>query len=257
MDPAAEIALKAGTPILTFLLGRASPRIVAELKYRRTKRFWRPVARSEPTVVVGTHQLPHWEASSLMSTAEARAIDELRTHLRSLYLPDFTVSFGDELPRGRTLGGTLLCFGGPDTSVVAARAWRSACTSFVWGDPELHELSIRDEKSGGSFGPEGFGLGEVTRDYALVVKTPNPFAQPESGASALLFAGCLGYGTWAALRFAISDEFVTDSRIIGSDAMECLLAVDVVAGAPQRIELLEVRQLPAPRSAPDDAAQRR
>ena len=249
MDPMVDVALKAGAPVLTFALGRAWPRAAAEAKYRRTKRFWRPIARSNPMVVVGTHQLPSWESSSLMSVAESKAIDELRAHFRSLYLPAFAVSFGDELPRGRTFDDTLLCLGGPDTSAISARLWRTASTSFAFGDPDRHEIAIHDVSTGDRYSPVGFG-GEVTRDYGLIVKMPNPFSQPDAECWALLFAGCLGYGTWGAVRFAVGKAFATDPVVGGSDAIECLVSVDVEVGAPQKIQLLEVRQLgPAGNSA--------
>lgn len=249
MDPAIDIALKLGAPIVTFGLGRAWPRVVAETKYRRTKRFWRPIARSRPMVLVGTHQLTGWEASSLMSVAEAKAIGELRAHFRSLYLPDFEVSFGDELPRGRTFDDTLLCIGGPDTSAISARLWRSAPTTYAWGDTERHEIGLRDTATDEYLTPDGFGRGDVTHDYGLIVKMPNPFAQPEAGRWALLFAGCLGYGTWAAVRFALRKSFVTDPRVVATDSLECLLSVDVEAGAIQHTEIVEVRPLDLARRA--------
>jgi hypothetical protein len=243
VSTAVDIALKVGVPVLTFALGRAWPRAVAEFKYRRTKHFWRPIARSEPTVIVATHQLPNWEASSLMSTEEAKAIDELRAHFRSLYLKQFQVTFADEIPRGRVLDGTLLLLGGPDTSPLSLRTWRSVPTTFVWGDPERHDISIHDKQTGTHYVPAGFRRGEVTRDWALVVRMPNPFAQPEANRWVLLFAGCLGYGTLAAVRFATSPAFVAHPFVAKAESFECLLSVEVVSGAPQRIELVEARRL--------------
>lgn len=243
MEPIIDLAVKVGTPVLTFALGRAWPRLLAEAKYRRTKAFWRPVARSNPMVVAGTHQLPNWEASSLMSVAESKAIEELRAHFRSLYLAPFSVTYGDELPRGRTFDDTVVCLGGPDTSAISARMWRCASTSFVWGDSARHEIVLRDVKTGDEYLPDGFRDGEVTRDYGLIVKMRNPFAQQDANRWALLFAGCLGYGTLGAVRCAIGKAFAEHPLVAGSDAVECLVAVDVDVGAPQRVRLVEVRPL--------------
>src|SRR4051812_38108068 len=102
MDPTVDVALKIGGGVVTLGVGAASRRIVAEFKHQRTKRFWRPIAKSRPLVVVGTHRLDGWEATVLMSVGEAKAIEELRGLFASLYLPDLEVSYGDDLPTGRT-----------------------------------------------------------------------------------------------------------------------------------------------------------
>jgi hypothetical protein len=182
-----------------------------------------------------------------MGIGEAKAIDELREYFRSLYLsPNFNVSFVNELPHGGTREGTLLCLGGPDTSLgsegIIADLWRRATTSFVWGDPAQHDITIYDRESGEHFAPEGFPE-NVTRDYALIVKMPNPYAQPDTGHWVILFAGCLGYGTWGAVRFATTDAFVKDPRIAEADSVECLLSVEVAAGAPRQTQLICVRPL--------------
>jgi hypothetical protein len=195
-----------------------------------------------------------------MSVGEMRAIEELRAHFRRLYLPEFEVNFTEDLPDAKTYDSTLLCLGGPDTSPIAAQTWSAAPTSFKWGEHERHDVSIHDSTSKYPvLKPEGWqdargrrglavrggsrGQGAVTRDYGLVVKMPNPFAQRQPERGALLFAGCLGYGTWGAVRFSITETFTQHPLVLAEDAVECLLAVDVLGDAPQRIEVMDVRPL--------------
>jgi hypothetical protein len=242
-----EIALRFGTALLVFLLGRLSPRIWSWVQYHSAKRFWRPVVRSQLTVVVGRHELAEFEPSGLVGVGDAKAVDVLREHFHTLYLSsNFPVRYVDELASGKSYDGTFLCLGGPNASPqgqgIIADLWRKAPTSFTWGDPTRGDITIYDRESGEQFRPQGFP-GTVTRDYALIVRMPNPFSQPGSGGHALLFAGCLGFGTWGAARFATTTAFLKDRRVARTDAFECLLSIDVANRSPARTKLLTFRQL--------------
>jgi hypothetical protein len=201
-------------------------------------------------VVAGSHYLPEWEASGLMGIGDAKAADVLRRQFRKLHLREFPLSYANEIPPGQTYTGTLLCVGGPDTGPTILEAWKRARTSFEWVDPERHDLRIRD-KNNPSIKPyePGYGLNwaghtEVVRDYGLIVRAPNPFAQKGDNDWILLFAGCFGYGTLAAVKYAVTEDFVTQELVHKGHPVECLLSVDVVGGAPQRSELLDIRPLP-------------
>lgn len=252
MSVAGEIGLNAGIALLLYLVGLITPWIRSTYRYRQTRPFWRPLARSHVTLVVGRHELHTWEPSGLIGVGDAKALEELGEYFRSARLPPFQVKFVDEIPRGQAPGGTLLCIGGPDTSLsdgefrLISDLWRRAPTSFSWGDSSQHELAIRDTRSGDYFEPAGFP-NEVTRDYALIVRTPNPYSQRETRDWVLLFAGCVGYGTWGAVQFATTPAFIEDARLAGADSFECLVAVEVANGAPGQIELVDVRRLRAVR----------
>lgn len=242
-----DIAIKIGTAVFIFLFGRLSPWIWSWVQYHSAKRFWRPVVRSQPTVVVGRHELADFEPSGLIGVGDEKAVDLLREHFRTLHLSsNFPVRYVDELPTGNSYDGTFLCLGGPDASPqgegLIADLWREAPTSFTWGDPTRHDNTIYDRESSQQFRPHGFP-GTITRDYALIVKMPNPFSQPGSEDYALLFAGCFGFGTWGAARFATTAAFLKDHRVEGADAFECLLSIDVANRSPARTELLAFREL--------------
>jgi len=244
-----EIATKVGTAALLLLFGRLSPWIWSWVQYRYAKQFWRPVVRPQPTVVVGRHELAEFEPSGLIGIGDEKAVDLLREHFRTLHLSsNFPVRYVDELPPGISYDGTFLCLGGPDASPegkgIIADLWREAPTSFTWEDGP----AIYDRESSQRFRPQGFP-GPVTRDYALIVKMPNPFSQPEAKEYALLFAGCLGFGTWGAARFATKAEFLKDFRVENTDAFECLLSIDVANRSPVRTKLLSFRELSPSTSA--------
>lgn len=184
---------------MSFVLGLTAPWLRATWTNRATRPFWRPIAQSPLTVVLGRHDLLGWEPSGLMGVGDAKAIDELREYFRSLHLMPFTVQFVDEVPKGQTHDGTLLCIGGPDTSLsngefrITADLWRLAQTSFRWGNSAAHDIRLVDSNSGMCFAPDGFPTA-VTRDYALIVRMPNPYAQQDAGGWAFFLRGASGMG---------------------------------------------------------------
>lgn len=243
-----EIAVKLGASLVLIALGRLAPRVWSWVQYRYARRFWRPVVRPRLMVVVGRHELADFEPSGLIGVGDAKAVEVLRGYFRKLYLPSgFRVRYVDELPSGKSYDGTFLCLGGPNASPqgqgIIADLWRQAPTSFSWGDPARQDLTIYDRESGEHFHPHGFP-GTVTRDYALIVRMLNPFAQPGASEYALLFAGCLGFGTWGAARFATTDAFLEDPRVARTEEFECLLSIDVANRSPGRTELVAFRRLP-------------
>ena len=52
-----------------------------------------------------------------------------------------------------------------------------------------------------------------------------------------------GFGTWAAIRYAISSEFLQSPIVNGDDPLECLIETDVVRGIPQSIRPVILRKL--------------
>jgi len=82
-----EIVERVGPAVLTFALGRATPRIVAEVKGHHARRFWAPVVKTDTEIVLGRHVHPEWEPSGLLGLGDARALAELRRHLRRLTSP--------------------------------------------------------------------------------------------------------------------------------------------------------------------------
>lgn len=243
---ALELGTKAGVAVVIFAAGRAYPWVRSWVRYWRAKRFWRPIVSSRPTVVIGKH-VAKWEPSALMGIGDAKALDELRMHFRTLHLPaDFPARFVDEVPSGATLDENYLCIGGPDTSPggegLIADLWRRSQASYEWGRSAEGVARISDGRSGRWFEAQGLP-GDLTEDYALIVRMRNPYCQPDAKRWVLLFAGCSGFGTWGALRFSTTSEFVKNHLVASDDAFECLISVEVVNRAPGKLSALDVRTL--------------
>jgi hypothetical protein len=243
---ALEIATKVAVAVFLFVAGRAYPWIGSWVRYWRAKRFWRPIVSSRPTVVIGKHETA-WEPSALVGLGDAKALDELRMHFRTLHLPsDFPARFVDEVSSGATPDGNYLCIGGPDTSPdgdgLIADLWRRSRTSYAWARSAEGIPGIYDGRSGERFEAQELG-GYLTEDYALIVRMRNPYCQPGAKRWVLLFAGCSGFGTWGALRFSTTSEFLEDHLVASDGDFECLVSVEVANRAPGKVSLLDARAL--------------
>lgn len=108
------------------------------------------------------------------------------------------------------------------------------------------ENVIVDKKDGKTTGAiikdDAFSSGqqEVGTDYAVIFSTKNPFA-PEK--RLLYIAGIHDYGTWAGIRFVMTNEFVDHPLVRGHKNVEALIETDVLKQYPLRIRLIEMREL--------------
>jgi hypothetical protein len=87
-------------------------------------------------------------------------------------------------------------------------------------------------------------------DYCIIIRAANPF-DPQK--QVLYIGGAYGYGTWAGVRYALSDEFCKNAIVTAKAGkghrsgtgkpFECLLATEVFRDAPLGIRLVVIREL--------------
>lgn len=243
---ATEILTRAAPAALTFALGRAWPRLLVEVKARRAKRYWGPVARRSTVFVVGRHHQDDEEPGGLLGLGDVRTIRAINSHLRELFVAEPDVLFDDQLAGDDVLGDkTVIAIGGPYANRYTRGIWKRTGATWRFQDDHPGTFAVVDTIDGRMRRPERDADGAVRRDYALIIRMPSPVAR-RAGHHLFLFAGCYGYGTTAAARCATSDEFLDDARIDGADGIECLIGVDVADGVPHAWDLLEVRSLSSP-----------
>jgi hypothetical protein len=82
-------------------------------------------------------------------------------------------------------------------------------------------------------------VGDLSSDCGVFIRCPNPF-NPQR--EVMIFCGSYGYGTWAAVQYAQSKEFLANlpKKV---RFLECLLEVDVVHETPQNIRVAILRPL--------------
>ncbi len=240
MDVLQDLALKVATPIVSFGLGLAYPRVKSEVRYRRAKRFWKPFAREVVQVVSARHDFHSWEQSGLLSIAHAEAIEELRAYFKALHLPEFRVLYSDQA-HGARLDGPLILLGGPDSNTITKRATAALNNTFRFGDTQRHEISFRDSRSRTVYAPRASD-GALITDYGLLIKCRNPFSS-DRPTGIIICAGSFGYGTWAAVQLAMSERFLSNAYVSRGASVECLLKTDVIDETPQGTEIIELREL--------------
>jgi hypothetical protein len=245
MDVLGEVGLTVLAAAVSFVCGRAWPRLKVAVAGRRAKRFWRPIVGTEVRIVVGHHNLPTWEASGLLSLGEAKAIDALREHFRRLYLGDVTPVFAEDL-KGDRLDTTMLVLGGPDMNWISREVWERVETRWSFADPVRHNVAIVDSYGGSLLVPTRESAGQIVEDHGLILKVRSPFTSRVGGKSILVFAGCFGYGTLGAVQFAITSEFSDHEVVRTQDELECLVSVPVLNGVGQEPQLKSIQGLDAP-----------
>lgn len=70
---------------------------------------------------------------------------------------------------------------------------------------------------------------KILADCGVIIRAPNPFNTTKT---VVILCGSYGYGTWAAVDYAKSGEFLSQVPH-RSDAVECVFMVDVVRDTPQ------------------------
>jgi hypothetical protein len=220
--------------------------LLVELKARRAKRYWGPVARTTTTFVVGRHHQDAEEPGGLLGLGDVRSMRAINAHLRGLFVAEPEVLFDDQLAGDDVLGDkTLIVIGGPYANRYTRGIWSRTRVTWRFEHADPGTFAIVDTMSGGMRRPERDPDGAVRRDYALIVRMPSPVAR-RAGRHLFMFAGCYGYGTTAAALCATSDDFLDDDRIVADDGIECLIGVDVSDGVPHAWDVLEVRSLCPP-----------
>jgi hypothetical protein len=198
------IALVTGAGVGAGLLGW--------LRRRRHRRLWRLSNPGDVTICVATSTATDTGRYTRLATGigQVRALAEIHHSLKTAYgeAADPALYMSESMP-AEALRKDVIFVGGAKNSAAAAR-FIEAVKDQVGAtfDAEDPNLIIVDGKPY----PTETIDGAVTRDYALVIATDNPFC---AGRRAFLFAGSHTYGTGAAGRL-IREQLVRRFRFLPS-----------------------------------------
>lgn len=241
MSILADVGVNLLAAFIGFSLGWAARALRKGITSRRARHFWRPFVRSDLTAVVGRFlDFPEFEQTGLIGVGDANGLAELRVYLKNLGLQEIAVMYSDQL-EGDATQSNLILIGGPDVNAISKEAMARIKTTFQFGDPARHEISIYDSADKRLYAPlREHSSNELVKDYGLFIGAPNPF---DADSQMLLFAGSFGYGTWAAVRFAMSKAFLRNPIVSSHKPFEALIDTDIFRGAPQDIRLVALRPL--------------
>lgn len=263
---------------LAFLLGLVWNRTLNLLAHLKARRFWRSLIAEQLSVVLGRFRdLPGFEASGVVGAGDNQALHELSDYFVRIGFKRFTVFYNDQFNGagpggGSPLQGNLVLLGGPDANSVTrevltrltlgiefveisrtlldrviagdtyltprpATGWyrstRRRRTPAEWRVPVF--LDRTDERL---HGPVLVG-DDIRTDCGVVIRCRNPFNPAKE---VVILCGSYGYGTWGAVRFVQSFDFLR-SLPRGTRALECLLAIDVTHEMPQGARVQFLRPL--------------
>ena len=220
------------------------------------KKFWGPFAQAESLIVLGRfleehrrlppvlaarlHYSPVFESSGLIGFGDSMACAELRVTLERFGVGNFPVGWAD-LIHGDSLSKNLILLGGPDANAISQDFLMRIKPTLRCGIDVAGEIVVHDTISQKTYAPRPIKEHNRTgTDYGIIIRASNPFNHEKQ---ILYVAGCFGYGTWAGVRFLLSDEFQKEKLFAKGKPFECLVETEVVRDAPLNIRLIVLREL--------------
>lgn len=162
---------------------------------------------------------------------------ELHATLESVGLSGAQTSYADRLD-GDSLKTNLVVLGGPHPNLLCGEVMRRLTTTLKFGESCVDEIGLIDSLDNQYYAPEEGEPGELNNDFGVIYVCSNPFSPRKR---LVLGAGSFGYGTWAAVRFLLSNEFFSHS-LSACDA-EFLIETEVLWKTPQHTRIRVARRL--------------
>jgi hypothetical protein len=208
---------------------------------KQRERFWKPIVDDGLQIVLGRFlQFSSFQQSGFLGVGDAVAMTEIQSCLGRMRISGVPISYADRLD-GDALKTNLVLLGGPDANTLTRETVNRVNSTLKFGNPAQHEIALFDSKEGRTFIPRRSAADKIENDFGIVYWCGNPF---EPRKRVLLGAGSFGYGTWACVRYVLSEAFLSDPLVRDGGNVECLIEADILWEAPQRIRAHIVRELP-------------
>jgi RimJ/RimL family protein N-acetyltransferase len=211
MSQVVNVIVGLSTAFLGYLIGRVWQSLVARQRYRRARRFWRPVIGDDFQIVISRFEPEGFrEPTGVVGGGDAIASRILADLFDRIGLDRPETLYVDEPRLDRRKN--LILLGGPDSNRVTAEAMRRVSAGLHVVDPgpgapmEVHDTL--EGESGDVAGPRAFVADpadpEMT-DYGVVTRVRNPFNPRRA---LVVISGAYGYGTWAGALVTQTPEFL-------------------------------------------------
>jgi S-layer family protein len=246
MNILSDIGINLLVALIGFGFGWVWQRAREAIRFRGARRFWKPFLKEKTLVVIPRVFRSEREQIGTVRVGTANSIMELNAYFRILGTDNINIAYTDYSLEGDSLKSNLILIGGPlahaITKEVLARI--NSALQFKETAPatgglynsetgKFYETIFRDHLSENN-------LKEVSKDYAMILKTVNPF---DKSKLVLLIAGNFDYGTWAGVRFTMSKEFIENKLVTSGKPIEALIETDILRGSPQSIRLVFLQEL--------------
>ncbi|MEV6850776.1 hypothetical protein [Actinoplanes sp. NPDC051411] len=193
------------------------------------------------TVVIGAQDraaLGRWEPSGLVGMGDVAGLITVQRELQRIGCPVRVSSVDSLSPEDRE--HDLVLLGGPDANDLSRATMEryDGTLSMTVPGSKIHDVAFYDNVSRRGFAPRRGPDGDLTLDYGLIIRVPNPLGGGRK-TEVLILAGCWGYGTTGAAEAICDSEFLQDAVIRKNRFFESVVRTAVHADAAhyQRPEL--------------------
>lgn len=262
MGQLVDVLLGLSTALIGYVIGRLWQASARWLRYRKARRFWRPVIDGPVQVVVSRFQPTEFrEPTGLVGGGDAFASRELSDDFREIGLSGLKTVFVDEAQLDRR--ANLILIGGSDTNEVTRQALARIKPHLQVVDPGPGiPMEIQDwapQATSGGLGEEmpaapkryqadPFAGSDPAVDYGVIIRARNPFNPKKA---IVVISGAYGYGAWAGAGLTRDDTFLEQCAALQERhrqdggrgdwvQLECLFKVGIFDRRPQAPEILRV-----------------
>jgi hypothetical protein len=231
MEGLQDLLVNIAAGSLSFLLGIGVTKAHSWHRFRRIRRFWRPLTTGGLTLVLGQIQredLLQYEPSGLVGIGDLRGLHELIEQLGDARLTGFKVEYALTL-NTEDRYGNLVLLGGSDTNALTDEFMQKVGAQVEFrndGEPAKPPILHDNAYDSGSIRPE-LSNNTVVTDCGVLIRARNPM-NPDKWV--VIIAGCLGFGTWAGVRLTTTDDLRH-----APEAFECIFKATVDSGSPRSI----------------------
>ncbi|MVT11398.1 nucleotide-binding protein [Chitinophaga tropicalis] len=209
-----------------------------QIQKSATTSFWKSYMGNNYHIVIGRFQeFQNFEPTGFLAVGDARGLSDICAYLESIGSKVPQIEYADKM-NGDFLGNDLIIIGGPDANELCKATISRLNLTIKFGNPEKYEVSFRNNETGDRFVPKIIN-NKVQKDFGVIIKAPNPFNPKRN---AVLLFGAFGYGTWAAIKYATSLDFL-ENKIVSEQYFECIVETEVVKDTPQALREVFLKKL--------------
>jgi hypothetical protein len=200
MSVSTQLGIVLASGVVGVLADRSARYVLERYEIRTSQKFWKPWLDEESIIITATTENRHPGRTRGTGPFDARALQELTSHLAGISSPDSTPSSVTEQYPGDWRDRNIIALGGPVNNSIAERVLnpeRNLGLEFYFDTDKNrvvnNEYVVHD--------PPDPTPQESMTDFGIISRLPHPY----SGDEVLLIAGCWGQGTLGGVELFVQN----------------------------------------------------
>lgn len=189
--------------------------------------IWHHFADTSLSIVLGRFLARGSKTPQSIAYGDRKALIELRNLLQKQSISNYSIVYAD-LTDKQFLSGNLVLIGGTGANKVSKQYVKHVPQGFTFHFKRGGNISLKDTINNTAYISENMKDDEAKSDtgidYGVVSVAPNPFADD---GLVMYLSGNYSYGTWAGMKYLLSDAFADWCADDTQDTLEVLLKVQV------------------------------